>query len=321
MVGSSFNAVHETRQTKQLNIKFLALVDLFVYILLFKTQICLLTMYNRLLEYEPYQQNEQETNNYARLTKLIVEEGTKRIREKFLNSIIDGLTLPEILDRWRNKMENFRRDGHLKEHQFQKLYPYDSNEPKLDDIDLTLWLFLARNLSQRKRKVNWAKEPGENDKLWQHNALRLRFLRNKIFHLPQAQLQDDIFQQYWNEAAVILKNLNSTDDIIRTYADCNMDHLQTKTWILRFRESVLDELHGIALRDAKKSRQNRLMTAIFGIVAVLLCNSIVIPLAYFWRCQTSCAKELQGIQTGRMSHIDLCYIIYIRPPYFKLATQ
>ena len=57
-------------------------------------------------------------------------------------------------------------------HQYAILYPNDGSKLQEHQVDITLWVIIARNLLHDRHLINWDKTPDKDDDLPLHHILR-----------------------------------------------------------------------------------------------------------------------------------------------------
>ena len=242
--------------------------------------------------------NEGPTN-YARLCTLIMQEGTKRIQANVVGNLIDQMTLPQALAAKKPKFVSLRQKKVINMIQYNALFPDDSPQPQYEAIDMTLWILLARHLSRGKNHINWTRQPNETNIKWQHDVLRIREIRNRLFHLAQPELNQAEFNILWSEAESALFRLGASPDTIQSYKSRDLDPMQTSLCLLQVREQVLEERHGVYMMEAKRRRHTCGFALLFALTALILTTIIVTPLVLFLKPKTSCGKYLQQISTSK----------------------
>ena len=242
--------------------------------------------------------NNEGNANYARLTTLLMEEGTNRIKINLLSHLIDHMTLPQALACHKKKINDLKAKNKINSVQYEIIYPENSPEPNYGAIDMTLLLFLARNLSRGKNSINWNSAPKEIDIKWQHDAVRLKEIRNTLFHLVQPELNQSQFRNLWDSAVSALTRLGTPGDVIESYISRDIDPTRTRICMLQLREQVLEERYGVYTIEAKRRRQMYCFALLFSLLALLTAAIIVVPLVLFLRPVTPCDKYLIKIQTG-----------------------
>ena len=241
--------------------------------------------------------NPDETN-YARLAHLILNEGTARLRQKCIDNLVSGATLVSALDNQRAIFDHLRNTNVIRKSQFDLLFPpQPPHEPLEDDIDMTLWIVLIRHLT--KGSINWNNPNKDKIKVWQHYAVKLKDLRNEIFHLPSPELTMTKFKQLWGAAAFALRQLGTDGQTLDRYSKITLDQSQQENKIMKMRLQVLEEEHGICLQDAKRRKHLRSVIVMIVLVTIVVCVSFVVVLLYALRTKPSCSDNLTSFSTSR----------------------
>ena len=241
----------------------------------------------------------QNNTNYGRLAWMLMEEGTHRIRVSVLNNLADGASLQQALAKHKPVFDNFKTKGVITEAQYLCLYPVLSPEPRYNDIDMNLWLLMARHLCTGRKHIKWNSKPRQGDTRWQHDALRLKEIRHELFHLPKCELEEEAFQTMWGKTVGCLSRLGANTDIIRQYEEAEpVDSRKTRECVLQIREQVFEELH--ARYMMKKFRKRHCMWVcgamlLLGVLACLLGMFFPFP----WR------------ESGPCQHIDRNILSYV----------
>jgi hypothetical protein len=117
---------------------------------------------------------QQREVNYGRMCTLIIREGTKQLRTYVKANLCRPVELEDLLNASKIKKE-FRgllKCRVLNLQQYEILYPKDGERLNENDVDISLWVILARNLLQDRHLINWGKTPGPQDDLPHHHILR-----------------------------------------------------------------------------------------------------------------------------------------------------
>jgi DZIP3/ hRUL138-like HEPN len=146
--------------------------------------------------------------NYYRLARITLVEGTNQVRRTVLDHIPNGETLHTALAKNRKKFSDLYEKRIITEKQWRTLYP-ENALTDISHIDLTLWIFLLRNITKcRFRNVNWKEAPGPDQTEWYHDILRIKEIRNSLSHLPVPELDDESFEKLWNNITSALGRLD-----------------------------------------------------------------------------------------------------------------
>ena len=104
---------------------------------------------------QPAMTTREASTRYGRACRLVVEEGTRSVREFVLANLNprrrDGLSA--TLKPLRELFLKLKAKSTISDEQFAVLYPSHGDPINEDDIDLTLWVLLMRNATFVSDKV------------------------------------------------------------------------------------------------------------------------------------------------------------------------
>ena len=111
---------------------------------------------------------------YGRLCTLIIKAGTAWIKSYTLSKLPRGYSLSQALQNAAvsDELSKLKKRKVLQSTQYQILYPNVGGEVCEKQIDMTLWVILARNLTVDRHMINWDAAPSDDDDLPQHHILR-----------------------------------------------------------------------------------------------------------------------------------------------------
>ena len=171
----------------------------------------------------------KETTNYARLCRLLVDLGSKALRDTFDKvhppSILHGrllshkLTLQPLYTGFIGKKKVKKV---LNPTQWGKLYPVHSHVTSAS-FDVTLLTVLLRNICGFSApNQGWDNLPPSTDTSIADDIARVTYYRNTVYgHANQASVDDATFNAYWREIREALVRLGGTS--CRGYID-NLEH-------------------------------------------------------------------------------------------------
>ena len=156
----------------------------------------------------------KETTNYARLCRLLVDVGSKALRDTFdkihppstlhgvLTSSVHYPTL-QSLYKGRKKVLNPTQWG--------KLYPKHLRVTSAS-FDITLLTVLLRNICGLSPPTKgWDSLPPSTDTSTADDIARVKYYRNTVYgHANQASVDDASFNAYWQEIREALVRLGGT---------------------------------------------------------------------------------------------------------------
>ena len=171
-----------------------------------------------------------KAENWIRLAFLLINKGTPCLR-KIIKDWLEkeNLTFDILLD--HNK-RNLTQRAPLFESDKILLYPPDGARPKdlLGRLNFTLLVLLIINFKvyQMGPPNGWAKVPDPNHTDPASDIIRLRLLRNELYHSPLCAIANEEFQEKWTTLTDVLKRLGTVDHNIRDMKNCHFSQLQTQ---------------------------------------------------------------------------------------------
>lgn len=139
----------------------------------------------------------EETTNYARLCRLLVDVGTQVLRETFERKRPPGdlhtvLTTPPV----QGTLTSLQKKRVLHPTQWGKLV---SPTVSSGDFDITLLVVLLRNVcSLSPPAAGWSIPPAATDVSEAADIVRIRIHRNEVYaHANGASVDDATFNNYW----------------------------------------------------------------------------------------------------------------------------
>ena len=170
----------------------------------------------------------KETTNYARLCRLLVDLGSKALRDTFDKvhppSTLHGVLLsnkptlqPLYTGVGKKKVKKV-----LNPTQWGKLYPVHSPVTSTS-FDITLLTVLLRNICGFScPSAGWDSLPAPTDTSTADDIARVKYYRNTVYgHANQASVDDACFNTYWQAIREALVRLGGTT--FRGYID-NLEH-------------------------------------------------------------------------------------------------
>ena len=156
----------------------------------------------------------KETTNYARLCRLLVDVGTKALRDT-LDKVHPPSTLHGVLTssvHYPTLQSLYKgRKKVLNPTQWGKLYPKHSRVTSAS-FDITLLTVLLRNICGFSPPTKgWDSLPPSTDTSTADDIARLKYYRNTVYgHASQASVDDTTFNAYWQEIREALVRLGGT---------------------------------------------------------------------------------------------------------------
>jgi len=171
----------------------------------------------------------KETTNYARLCRLLVDLGSKALRDTF-DKVNPPSTLHKVLLSHKPTLQALYTGSIGKKKvkkvlnptQWGKLYPVHSPVTSAS-FDITLLTVLLRNICGLSAPTKgWDSLPPSTDTSTADDIARVKYYRNTVYgHANQASVDDASFNAYWQEIGEALVRLGGTS--FRGYID-NLEH-------------------------------------------------------------------------------------------------
>ncbi|XP_074618963.1 uncharacterized protein LOC141877834 [Acropora palmata] len=156
----------------------------------------------------PLASSEEKTNG-AKLNRLLVDGGTKVLRD-----IFDHYHPPACLAADLNANCNYRilddlfYNRILTPHQWDKLFPPGRGSPNSNSFDITLLFLLLTNICGLKRPyTGWHANPRSRDTSLEANLARVKYFRNVLCHITTTGVNTKTFLRQWKEISGALVNL------------------------------------------------------------------------------------------------------------------
>ena len=174
----------------------------------------------------------QETTNYARLCRLVVDVGCQALRDTF-DRIHPPAGLPGVLASQKCTLQILRRKGILNASQWDTLYPtVHPTSVSSANFDITLLVLLLRNichLSPPTSTGSWDKLPPVSDGTMEANIVRVKYYRNMIYgHVTQASVDNVTFERHWQDIKNALIGLGADSATINRLKHECMDPATAK---------------------------------------------------------------------------------------------
>ncbi|KAL4223530.1 hypothetical protein ACF0H5_017001 [Mactra antiquata] len=161
---------------------------------------------------------------FLRLNLLMVKKSTYVLRCKF-DDIIPPNQLHTKLNDWKTmKTINFGvSHGFINKGQRAKLLP-THRPPKSEDFDISLLFYLLRNICNLDTKSKWW-NCDDNSNIPKNNIevvadiVRIRNIRNKLYHSAVASLEKEEFETEWDLAVEVM---------VRLAEQCGVDNIKAE---------------------------------------------------------------------------------------------
>ena len=149
-----------------------------------------------------------ETTNYARLCRLLVDVGSQALRDTFDRIHPPaGLHLVLVPGTPEHKtLQDLRKKRILNPTQLGKLYPTIPTSVSSASFDITLLMVLLRNICHLTPPVTgWDKLPSATDTSTEANIARVKYYRNTVYgSASQASVDDATFNILWQDISQAL---------------------------------------------------------------------------------------------------------------------
>ena len=155
----------------------------------------------------------RENTNYARLSRLLYDVGTRVLRDTF-DSIHSPANLHEVLSNPSVllTLQNLRKKRILSSLQWGQLFPPVASTVSSANFDITLLLLLLRNicgLSPPTSTHSWDEFPPDIDDSTEANIVRIKYFRNGFAHAAKASIPNARFNIQWHKISSAILALGS----------------------------------------------------------------------------------------------------------------
>jgi hypothetical protein len=176
--------------------------------------------------------SEGKHSNYLRFVWMFKNLSRETAIDVFQKiSQVDNISAYLQSEEIKPKIENLR-----KEHVLDKT-AYDHVQNGVTNIDLNTFITLMINLFSKDQleppKKGWGHQPRPNDKSLGADLLRLRYHRNRVAHSVRAELEEDEFENKWDEVKEIIIRIytnikpGSVSKLKMTFEDYKTKPLET----------------------------------------------------------------------------------------------
>ena len=148
----------------------------------------------------------QETTNFCRLLKVLINLGTKALRH-----VVKEVLLPDTLDGVVKANMTTITKLHRQRVLFKKQYDLlIEDPPDPEKFDISLLAFILRNLCNVPAPSNgWSEEPDPTDHSLGADIVRLRDMRNTIYaHIPNTRVTNTEFEKIWTDLKAVIVSLS-----------------------------------------------------------------------------------------------------------------
>ncbi len=236
------------------------------------------------VSYQPLTAMEDaDFTNYNRVACLLIEIGTKVLRETVTSHIRHDMTLEQALNVKKSRFESLKKRKVISAANFDILYPSNQGSLKERDVDISLWLILARNLCP-SRNINWRAAPRSRDLEWQHDVIRIRDIRNDLFHMSTADMTSHTYQLFLNRIQGPLTRLGALQTELDSYLSGDLN--------IKVIEKCRATIKAQCMEDmlAGKEQSIRRIWIFFGILVILIITiGVIISLVFTILEEKPCA--------------------------------
>ena len=164
-----------------------------------------------------------ETTNYARLCRLLVDLGSQVLRDTF-DGIHPPTNLHAVLSANIATLQHLRTRKIINPIQWGKLFPAIPTTVSSKTFDTTLLIVLLRNICGLiPPPSGWDVLPAATDMSPEADIARIKHFRNTVYgHAEKASVDDPTFNVYWQDIRDTLVRLGGV-----TYADA-VDSLKSE---------------------------------------------------------------------------------------------
>ncbi|KAK2150985.1 hypothetical protein LSH36_380g02079 [Paralvinella palmiformis] len=241
---------------------------------------------------------EISNTNYSRISCLLMQEGTRRAQEVVLMNLPERKSLAQVLCEKKNQLHDLMsKQRIITRSQYDVLYPFTGD---MSTIDISLWLVLARNITMKssRKGIIWNRSPEKHETLWAHDLIRLREIRNFLFHVSAPELVGEKFNEIRTELVHVLRRLGTSDAAIEDHMRRDLDPQQTKICVLQIREQYMEEQNVLLLQAAQHKRHTRIITVVLSLLAVIVLIGVSLPLGWYFSQQPPCTKYVRRITSN-----------------------
>lgn len=153
----------------------------------------------------------KENANGARLSRLLIDVGTRALRDVF-DSIYSPSSLHSTLlsTAVHSTLKGLRTKRVLNNQQWDRLYPPSKSTPVTsENFDITLLFVLLRNVcGLTPPRTGWDKLPLATDLSKEADLARIKYYRNKLYgHITETAVKKSNFEKYWRNISDVLVRL------------------------------------------------------------------------------------------------------------------
>ena len=203
-----------------------------------------------------------EKANFTRISRLLVDKGTKALRITF-----DGIHPPaKLLAVLKSKKKSLLKlkPGVINNLQWDLLFPPSGCPPSSKTFDVTLLTVLLRNICTLPAPATgWNKMPPCTDNSLQANITRIKLLRNEFYaHASSTQLDKTTFENLWQEISKALVCLKipkqEIDDLKSSFLGPEEKHYLSilSEWVSKDKDVSTEVLENLTTIEKQVAQSN-----------------------------------------------------------------
>ena len=172
-----------------------------------------------------------EKENWVRLACLIVNQGTLCLRRIIADKLAEWqLGFKELLTANKKRLRNSKL---LFEDQKRLLLSKEAQDDVIEKCDLTLLILLIGLLVLPAPPCGWhsCNEPKPTDLDTSSDVMRLRFMRNDLFHCVQCAIPQEDFEKRWAKGTELLQRLQAPRASIDKLKPRKFDQMQRTCYV------------------------------------------------------------------------------------------
>ena len=205
----------------------------------------------------PTASSTEETTNYARLCRLLVDIGTQALRDT-LNPLHPPANLYTVLAENKPTLQSLKAKRIINPTQWGKLFPAIPNSVSTHSFDTTLLMILLRNLCGFTAPLTgWDALPAVTDLSREADIARVKYFRNTVYgHAENASVDDVKFNEYWLDIRDTLVRLGGVtygaaiDDLRKECMDPEVEdhYMELLGEWKKDEDNIKDQLNEIKMR-------------------------------------------------------------------------
>ncbi|XP_028402115.1 E3 ubiquitin-protein ligase DZIP3-like [Dendronephthya gigantea] len=160
----------------------------------------------------------QESANFIRFSKLLVDKGTEALRNTF-DTIHPPVSQPGVLAANKTSLQKLKPRV-INNSQWDLLFPPSGNPQDSKTFDITLLTVLLRNICGFP-STGWSVMPPDADRSMQANITRIKCYRNEVYaHVTSTRVHNSTFESLWKKISQILVDLGISQSEVDDLEKC-----------------------------------------------------------------------------------------------------